>query len=412
MKKIRPLTTDLQIRNFKHPDTGTVKPSVGYPGLKIHISKHKKNFFLHKRLKGEQNVIAFEVGEYGEAEGLLTLKQAKKKAEAMSEIIAGGGDPREHTSKAKYGTYKAAREAFLERAQTATGGPWKPSTKAGYKTALEHQRLKKWEPMPVVTITHNHVQNHINWLEDEGKYTSARRYLAYLKAFFGWCRKKRQGLIPSGTPLPTEDVVLERPKDNARKRHLSPEEIKTLWKASERLAYPWGPYYRMLLLTGQRLNEVAKLRRDDIKDALWTQADNKADREHLVPLNGLAMAELEAIPRHSDYYFSTRPDAPISGFSKSKRQLDLYMAEIGEFEPWTTHDLRRTMTTRLREIRIPLTVCSKLLNHAERGVTAEHYNMLDEKISAMNTWGNYLESLLIGKKDNVVQMKQNFPSGD
>ncbi len=421
MKKQKPLTTDLQIRNFKHPNSGTVKPSVGYPGLKIHISKYKKSFFLHKRLMGEKSVIAFEVGEYGEVEGLLTLKQARKKAEAMSEIIAGGGDPREHTSRAKYGTYKAARDAFLRRAQTATGEQWKPSTKAGYKSALEHKGLKKWALMPIVTISHNHVQGHINWLEGAGKYTSARRHLAYLKAFFGWCRKKKQGLIPSGTPLPTEDVELEKPKDNARKRHLAPEEIKILWKATQCLDYPWGPYYRLLLLTGQRLNEVAKIRRDDVKGALWTQVDNKASREHLVPLNSLALAELEAIPMHSEYYFSTRPDVPISGFSKSKKSLDTEIAKIQEkaeqedMGHWTPHDLRRTMTTRLRELRISLHVCSRLLNHAERGVTSEHYDMYDmqdEKIQAMTTWGNYLDRLINGKVDNVVELKQNLPSGE
>jgi integrase len=351
---------------------------------------------------------------------LLTLKQARKKAEAMSEVIAGGGDPREHTSRAKYGTYKAARDAFLKRAQTATGEPWKSSTKAGYKSALEYTRLKKWELMPVVTITHNHIQSHINWLEDAGKYTSARRHLAYLKAFFGWCRKKKQGLIPSGTPLPTEDVELEKPKDNARKRHLSPDEIIILWKATERMAYPWGTYYRMLLLTGQRLNEVAKIRRDDLEGALWTQAENKASRVHIVPLNRLALAELEATPKHSEYYFSTRPDVPISGFSKSKKALDTEIATIleeneVEMEHWTPHDLRRTMTTRLRAIRIPLAVCSKLLNHAEQGVTSEHYDqydMLDEKTQAMDAWGDYLEQLIHGKADNVVELKQNLSSGE
>ena len=84
-------------------------------------------------------------------------------------------------------------------------------------------------------------------------------------------------------------------------------------------------------------------------------------------------------------------------------------------EHWTPHDLRRTMTTKLRELRIPLHVCSRLLNHAERGVTSEHYDMydmLEEKTQAMNTWGSYLDRLINGKADNVVQMKQNLHSGE
>ena len=265
----------------------------------------------------------------------------------------------------------------------------------------------------MVSITHRNVQAHINALEEEGKYTTARRNLAYLKSFFSWCRKRKQGLIPPGLPLPTECIELERPKDNARRRQLSPDEIKVFWQATKQLPYPWGAYYRMLLLTGQRLREVVKMTRGDVLKALWTQEDNKANRKHLVPLNALAMAEIEAIPEHSAYFFCTRPDVPISSFSKSKKQLNEKMAEIlegGEMEPWTCHDLRRTVVTRLREIRIPLIVCSRLLNHAERGVTSEHYDMydmLDEKTQAMDAWGNYLDQLVHGKADNVVVLKQN-----
>ena len=179
------------------------------------------------------------------------------------------------------------------------------------------------------------------------------------------------------------------------------------------LQYPWGAYYRTLLLTGQRLNEVAKMTRGDVLKALWTQKDNKANRKHLVPLNALVMAELKAVPKHSEFFFSTRPDVPISSFSKSKKKLDEKIAKIlegEEMEPWTCHDLRRTMTTRLREMKIPLIVCSRLLNHAEKGVTALHYDMydmLEEKTQAMDAWGDYLDRLINGTADNVVELAQN-----
>ncbi len=290
------------------------------------------------------------------------------------------------------------------------GEPWKPNTLAAYRSALDSDRLKKWEDMPVVSITHKNVQDHINALEEGGLYTSARRNLAYLRAFFSWCRKRKQGLIPAGTPLPTDGVELDKPRDNRRERVLSPEEIKVFWQATHDLTYPWGPYYRTLLLTGQRLNEVAQITHKSVRAGHWKQLDNKAGRKHVVPLNDMVLAELKACPRHSEYYFSTRPDVPISGFSKAKKSLDKKIVKILDgksMDQWTPHDLRRTMTTRLREMRIPLVVCSRLLNHADRGVTAEHYDMydmLDEKEQAMDAWGDYLDRLINDKQDNVVEL--------
>ena len=412
----KPISTDLQIRNLRHPEKRfyTV-PVKNEPGLYLYVYKIRKVWYFRCRPPGEKNAIPVKMGPYGEGELAYTLKKARAQADQWREDIAGGVDPREATRKTRDNTFRGVRDAFLKRGQTAMGEPWKDNTKGAYTSALKHHKLKKWADVPVAQISHTRVQSHINALEEAGKFTAARRHLSYLRTFFSWCRRRKQGHIPAGAPLPTDGIELEKPRDNARKRELSPEEIKVFWRATQKLEYPWGAFYRVLLLTGQRLSEVAQLRRDDVKEDMWTQEANKADRRHLVPLNDLVLAELKAIPRHSDYYFSTRPDIPISGFSKVKKRLDKQMAEIQEEDDsdmphWIAHDLRRTMTTRLRELRIPLHVCSRLLNHAEQGVTAEHYDMydmLDEKTQAMTTWGNYLDRLIYGRADNVVEMKRS-----
>lgn len=411
---MKELSTDAGIKSISAPKSGRVEYRIkNAPGLYLRVSQRGRKWYLRARPAGESNPVAILIGPYGEEERAFTLKAAKAQADQWREDIAGGGDPRVQARKAKDSTFKGVRDAFLARAQTSLGEPWKATTLAGYTSALKYPSLKKWEALPVMAITHANVQHHINELEQAGKYTSARRHLAYMRSFFAWCRRKKQGHIPAGSPLPTDGIELEKPKDNARRRNLSPEEIQLFWQATQKLGYPWGAFYRVLLLTGQRLNEVAKMRRADVTGAIWTQETNKADRTHLVPLNALALAELEAIPEHSEYYFSTRPDVPISGFSKSKQSLDKQISkqlpEGEELPHFTPHDLRRTMTTKLREMRVPLHVCARLLNHAERGVTSEHYDqyeMLDEKTQAMATWGMYLDRLLNEQADNVVEMKR------
>ena len=50
---------------------------------------------------------------------------------------------------------------------------------------------------------------------------------------------------------------------------LSDAELRALWQASETIGYPFGPLYRLLLLTGARKSEVAGAR--------WSEFDLKKD---------------------------------------------------------------------------------------------------------------------------------------
>ena len=66
------------------------------------------------------------------------------------------------------------------------------------------------------------------------------------------------------------------------------------WRATGRMRYPVGPVYRMLLLTGLRLNEAAQLSWPEVQgDTIIIPAsrmkgkEGKA-REHLVPLSSAA----------------------------------------------------------------------------------------------------------------------------
>ncbi len=78
----------------------------------------------------------------------------------------------------------------------------------------------------------------------------------------------------------------------------------------------------MLLVTGQRRQEVARMRWADVDiDAqLWVPAEaTKAARGHAVPLSPLAISVLGSLPKLGTYVFTTTRDRPISGFSKAKR---------------------------------------------------------------------------------------------
>ena len=89
---------------------------------------------------------------------------------------------------------------------------------------------------------------------------------AFLRRFFGWCVEQD---IIAGDPC----ASIKRPAEPVeRDRLLSDDELKQVWLAAEQLAYPFGRMVQMLILTGQRRDEVARMRWSelDLDGRAWT----------------------------------------------------------------------------------------------------------------------------------------------
>jgi integrase len=66
-------------------------------------------------------------------------------------------------------------------------------------------------------------------------------------------------------------------------------------------------------------------------------------------------------------------------------------------DPPSPHDLRRTVGTRLAELRIPKEIRDRCLNHAAGDVGSIHYNLhdyADEKREALNRWALALGAIV------------------
>jgi integrase len=215
---------------------------------------------------------------------------------------------------------------------------------------------------------------------------------------FNWAL--RRGIIEA-----TPAALVERPgEETRRERTLKAEEIRLLWPRFAALGYPFGPFLQMALATGQRREEVARMRWADINfgERLWVLPPEatKAARGHVVPLATLAMALLEGLPKLGTYVFTTTGDRPISGFSKAKSRLDVMGTSDGTntciLAPWTIHDLRRTAATEMGRLGVTRLVISKVLNHADRSVTGiyDRHGYLQEKRNALGAWVSYLDGLV------------------
>ena len=112
---------------------------------------------------------------------------------------------------------------------------------------------------------------------------------------------------------------------------------------------------------------------------------------------------LTECPRHGRHVFTSKrkrgakknetdADAPLSGFSQAKAELDTAMAVLAKaageptVAPWTIHDLRRTATTMMAKLGVPRFIQKRVLNHADKGIY-DIYEYLDEKRRALDAWG-------------------------
>ncbi len=181
-------------------------------------------------------------------------------------------------------------------------------------------------------------------------------------------------------------------------RVLDMDELRAVWDAAGEMGYPWGPFFRLLLLTGNRRGEWANARWEWLKEGGTRleipAAFYKTGRPHVVPLAAQARAIIAQLPRDSGpFIFSTDGGhRPSSGFSKAKARLDQILAARRHtaLRPWHVHDLRRSMATHMERIRVSPHVIEVCLGHVLKGVEGvyRHYGYIDEKADALQHWAN------------------------
>lgn len=243
--------------------------------------------------------------------------------------------------------------------------------------------------------------------------SGARLHYAALSPFFKWCVQRE---IITQSPM----AGLSQPKPYAsRDRVLTDEELLLVWKAASDLPYPWGPFYKLLILTLQRRDEVANLPWSEltIKRGEWIipSARTKNGKEHLVHLSNWSIDILGSMASVGEsgetFVFTTaskvvdrkRFELPISGFSKAKLLLDAKIKELNHgraIPEWRVHDLRRTGATGMGALGVAPHVTERILNHTS-GVTGglvgvyQRFEYVAERRDAMSKWANHISQLIL-----------------
>ena len=265
-----------------------------------------------------------------------------------------------------------------------------------------------WQPMHDEVVTELDTRAIIARLEtiatDSGPVT-ANRARSALSQCMSWAAAR--GIIHRNPLIGTRAIAVEKP----RERVLSNDEIAKLWAETDR-AGDFAAIIRLLLLTGQRREEVAAMRWSeiDLERRLWEipGTRTKNHRPHQVPLSNQALAILEALERREsrDLVFGTGK-AGFSGFGQSKARSD----RRSGLREWRVHDLRRTAVTGMAEIGLQPHVIEAVVNHVSghKSGVAGIYNRAsyaEEKRRALQAWADAVEAVVSGKaaSSNVVAL--------
>jgi integrase len=223
-----------------------------------------------------------------------------------------------------------------------------------------------------------------------------------LISLFGYAIERQ--LVETNPAISTKRRKLENP----RERILSPDELRVLWQALDRIPDPGRSYVRTLMLTGCRREEARAMRWDelDLEGRLWSLPSQrtKAARPHEIPLSEAVAEIISAMPRRGPYVFTIYGKGPMT-VHQIKARLD---CETG-IPNWRLHDLRRTLRSGLAELGVSYEIAERVIGHAmpqlERTYNVFKYR--EEKRAALEKWARHLTVIVMDglTAPNVVPLR-------
>jgi integrase len=212
---------------------------------------------------------------------------------------------------------------------------------------------------------------------------------------------------------------LKRDQSGPRKRYLSDDELRIVWRVASEADTPFNCLVRFLLLTAARRTEASEMRRGEVTEIVYTREErdgrktetkakvwvlpgerSKTGKEVVRPLSKAAIEVLDTLPNVGKFFFTTDGATPLAAYSYFKRQFD---AKTGPLPQWQLHDLRRTARSLLSRAGISPDHASHCLGHTIGGMREvyDQYDFLQQKHDAFDALAALIERI-VNPQANVV----------
>ena len=301
-------------------------------------------------------------------------------------------------------------EGYAQYLKDAGKPSWKETEKGLNKIAdtLGRNRLAR-------EIQPDEITGVIRPIYERGKRAMADHVRGYIHAAYSWGLKSEHD-YRSASPrrfrlaynpaagIPTEPKVVGT-------RWLDEDEFVQLYRWLECPDSPVHPPYtravRILMLTGQRVEEIAALHVDqwDAEERIIDWSKTKNGKPHAIPVPPIAAELIESIvPNEFGWFFPSAkdPSMPVGAgtlYSFMWRQRDR-----GVIPVVTNRDLRRTWKTLAGKAGVPKEIRDRLQNHTLQDVSSKSYdrwNYMPEKRAGMKKWDRFVTALLRAKRSQA-----------
>jgi integrase len=369
----------------------TVYWDAGLPAFGVKVTpKGRKVFVVLYRVAGAGSRLRkYTIGPYGK----VTLAMARAQAQKIFAARLEGRDPaaekREARRKIVVDRVDDLLEAFIQQRVSSLRSARAVSNR------LRREIGARWAGKSIHDIKKRDVVDLVTEISIRSAGV-AHETLKLLNAFLRWCVGR--GVIDFS---PAEGVQSYW-REKSRSRVLGDPELGAILRAARDFVFPYGAIVELLALTGQRREEVAQMKWDEIDGASLTWCipaeRSKNGRAHVVHLSEEALEVIRRCPRRNALVFATLRGNRAQDFGKHKARLD----QLSGVTDWWLHDLRRTLVSGLARLGVPPHVADKILNHQSgtiSGVAAvyQRHEFLAERKQALEIWGNHVRTLLSAK---------------
>jgi integrase len=319
--------------------------------------------------------------------------EARKKAREILAKVRLGQDP-QADKRQEAEQSRLTLSAIIDRYLAARGPKLRPASLRNAQAYL----LRHWKPLHRMPV-HKIERRDVAALLGGDAPVAAARARSTLSAVFVWAIQ--EGLCDRNPTIGTR-----RPDEGARPRErvLNDEELAAIWRACD--AYDYGRIVKLLILTGARRAEVGGMRWDELdpERGTWTipAERTKNGRMLVLSLPPLAWSIIEAVPRRGDHLFGR---SGFANWGDAKAALDRRL----NIPPWTLHDARRSVATRMADLGVLPHVIEAVLNHvgSRKGV-ASIYNRSPyerEARAALALWADHVRSIVEGGERRIIPLR-------
>jgi integrase len=362
--------TDKFIRTLVAPQAGnriTYDSTVAGFGVRI-TAGGAIAFILNYRIKNTGLERRYTIGSFPD----WSVAAARERAKELKRNVDSGGDP--------LGDLQTSRDAptvadLCARFEAEHVDKLRRRSQGDYRGIIHKEIMPALHKLKVAAVDFEDVDRLHRRISKRAP-VRANRMLSVLSKMFALAIKWR--LRPDN---PCRGV--ERNREHARKRYLTPDELARLTTAlAQHPDQQAANIFRLLLLTGARRSEVLSARWEqfDLKEGVWTKpaTSTKQNAEHRIPLNAPARQLVAGLHKRDDepWLFPGRAGRHRVNIERAWSPI-LRAAGIADLH---IHDLRHSYASALAGAGYSLPVIGALLGHSQPQTTARYSHLYDDPL--------------------------------